>query len=99
MRSAESELQWSLNTDVDPEPSVSPQTMIGLFEAALKQPGWIDDKVEDQFPSVGSRSASGIPLSGAGGGEGRGNQGKKRGPGKSLGVDLGQLGAERPKGS
>ena len=93
-----SELQWSLNTDVDPEPSVSPQTMIGLFEAALKQPGWIDDKVEDQFPSVGSRSTSGIPLSDADGGEGRGNQGKKRGPSKSLGVDLEQLGVKRQKG-
>ena len=81
------------------EPSVSPQEVIDRFEAALKQPGWIDDKVADQFPSAASRGTSGMPPSGTGGEEGRGNQGKKRGPSKSLVVDLEQLGAKRPKGS
>jgi hypothetical protein len=41
---------------------MSPQEVIDLFEAALKQPGWIDDKVGDQFPSAGSKNASGIAL-------------------------------------
>ena len=68
------------------EPSVSPQEVIDRFEAALKQPGWIDDKVADQFPSTGSRSTSGMLLSDAGSGGGCGNQGKKRGPSKSSGA-------------
>ena len=48
---------------MDLEPSVSPQEVIELFEVALRQPGWIDDKVADQFPRAGSKNASGIPLS------------------------------------
>ena len=47
-----------LNFDVNSEPSVSPQEVIGMFEEALKQPGWIDDKVADQFPRAGSKNAS-----------------------------------------
>lgn len=93
------EFSDALNSDVDLEPSVLPQEVIDLFETALKRPGWIDDKVADQFPRAGSRSTSGMPLSGTGSGEGRGNQGKKRGPSKSLGVDLEQLAAKRPKGN
>ena len=39
-------------SDTGPEPSVSPKEVIDLFEAAIKQPGWIDDKVADQFPNL-----------------------------------------------
>jgi hypothetical protein len=90
-----------LDSNVDPEPSVSPREVIDLFEVALKQPGWIDDKVADQFPRVGSKNASGNPLSEMdnGGNHSNPNQGKKRGLSKSLGVDLEQLPAKRPKGS
>ena len=90
-----------MNFDSDLEPSVSPQKVIGLFEEALKQPGWIDDKVADQFPRAGSKNASGIPLLDLDSGDGRcnPNQGKKRGLSKSLGVDLEQLPAKRAKGS
>ena len=82
---------------------MSPQEVIDRVEAALKQPGWIDDKVADQFPSAGSKNASGIALSDMDGGGNRCNpsQDKKRGFSKSLGVDsdLEQLPAKRPKGS
>jgi hypothetical protein len=91
----------ALNSDAGPEPSVSPQEVIGLFEEALKQPGWIDDKVADQFPRVGSKNASGIPssdLDNSGAGRYNPNQGKKRVFSKSLGIDLEQLSAKRPKG-
>ena len=84
---------------MDLEPSVSPQETIDLFEATLKQPEWIDDKVADQFPSAGSRNTSRIPLSDMCNGEGCGNQVKKRGPSESLGIDLEQLAAKRPKES
>ena len=79
-----------LRFDVNSEPSVSPQEVIGMFEEALKQPGWIDDKVADQFPRVGSKNASGNLLSDLDNGEGNGNpnQGKKRVSGQSLGIDL-----------
>jgi hypothetical protein len=92
--------EGALNSNADPEPSVSPQEVIGLFEEALKQPGWIDDKVADQFPRIGSKNTSGIPLSDLDNGAGRcnPNQGKKRGFSKSLGIDLEQLPAKRPKG-
>ena len=90
-------------SDGDIEPSVSPQEVIDLFEAALKQPGWIDDKVADQFPSAASMKALGMDPSELedGGGYLNPNQGKKRGFTKSLGVDvdLEQLPAKRPKGS
>ena len=88
--------------DGDSEPSVSPQEVIDLFEAALKQPGWIDDKVADQFPRVGSKNTSGNPLSEMDNGvinHGNPGQGKKRGLSKSLGIDLEQLPAKRQKGS
>lgn len=73
--------------------------MIDLFEAALKQPGWINDKVPDQF--AGSKDASGITLSVVGSWWNPSNpdQGKKRGLSKSLGADIEQLLAKRVKGS
>ena len=72
--------------------------MIDLFEAALRQPGWIDDKVADQFPRSGSKNASETPLSNLDDGQDcEPNRGKKRGLSKSLGVDLEQLSAKRPK--
>jgi len=79
---------------------VSPQEVIGLFDTALKQPDWIDDKVANQFPGAGSRNASGTTLSDMdnGGNQRNPNQGKKREFSKSLGVDLEQLSAKRPKG-
>jgi len=90
-----------LNFDVNSEPSVSPQEVIGLFENAVKQPEWIDDKVADQFPRAGSKDASGNPLLDL---SNRGdrfdpNQGKKRMLSKSFGVCLDQLPAKRPKES
>jgi hypothetical protein len=86
--------------DVNPEPSVSPQEVIDLFDAALKQPGWIDDKVADQFPGAGSRNVSVTALSDVdnGGNQCNPNQDKKRGFSKSLGVDLEQQSAKRLKG-
>jgi len=91
----------ALSSDTYPEPSVSPREVIDLFEAVLEQPGWIDDKVADQFPRAGSKNTSGNPLSDLGNGEGHcnPNQGKKRVLGQSLGIDLEQLPAKRPKGS
>jgi hypothetical protein len=90
----------NLDSDVDPEPSISSQEVIGLFEAALEQPGWIDDKVPDQFPRAGSKNASGMALmeTDNGGNPGNPNQGKKRGFSKSLGIDLEQLPVKRLKG-
>ena len=41
-----------------PEPSVSPEKMIKLFEAALELQGWTDDKVADQFPRTSSVATS-----------------------------------------
>ena len=85
---------------MDLEPPVSPQEVIELFEVALKQPGWIDDKVADQLPRASSKNASGIPLSDVDNGGNCGNpgQGKKRVLSKSAGTDLGQLPAKRPEG-
>jgi len=90
-----------LNFDVNSEPSVSPQEVIGLFEGALERPGWIDDKVADQLPRAGGKKPSGNPPPDLGSGEGHCNpdKGKKRVPSKSLGIDLEQLPAKRPKGS
>jgi hypothetical protein len=88
----------NLDSDLDPEPSVSPQEVIGLFEAALERPGWIDDKVPDQFPRAGSKNASGVILTETDNNPGNPNQGKKRGFSKSLGIDLEQLPAKRLKG-
>ena len=79
---------------------MSPQEVIGLFETALKQPGWIDDKVADQFPRTGGKDTSSMALSNLDNGENRGNpnQGKKRGLSKSLGIDLEQFPVKQPKG-
>ena len=90
----------NLDSDVDPEPLVLPQEVISLFEAALEQPGWIDDKVPDQFPIAGSKNASGMALAETDnwGNHDNPNQGKKRGFSKSLGIDLEQLPAKRLKG-
>ena len=76
--------------------------MIDLFEEALKQPGWIDDKVADQFPEFGTKNASRNPLSEVDNrvvNHGNLDQGKKRGLSKSTGNDLEQLPAKRQKGN
>ena len=74
-----------------------PNQVISLFEAALERPDWIDDKVADQFPRSGGKNDSGMPppVSGSGANNGGPNQGKKRGPSKSLAVDLEQNSAKR----
>ena len=84
-----------LTSDADPEPSVLPQEVIDLFEAALQQPGWIDDKVADQFPRTGNKNTSSMADA-----ENRRNpnQGKKRGFTKSLGTDLEFLPTKRQRG-
>jgi hypothetical protein len=89
-----------LDSDLDQEPLVSPREVIALFEAALDQPGWIDDKVADQFPRAGSKNTSGMVLAETDnrGNCGNPNQGKKRGLSKSLGIDLEELSAKRLKG-
>jgi len=46
-----------------PEPSVSPEQIIELFEMALELEGWTDDKVADQFPRTGSVATSRTNLS------------------------------------
>ena len=80
---------------------MSPQEVIDLFEAALKKPGWTDDKVPDQFPRAGSKGSSGMPLLDVDSGTNHGKpiQGKKRGISKSLGTDLEQLPAKRKRGT
>ena len=71
-----------------PEPSVSPEKMIQLFEAALKLQGWTDDKVEDQFPRTSSVATSRMALPKTDSVDDRAspNQ-KKRWASKSLGHD------------
>ena len=83
--------------DVDSEPSVSPQEVIDLFKAALDKEGWIEDRVPDQFPRAGARIHSRVPATGLDGEVdcANPNQGKKRGPSKSLGVHLEQAPAKR----
>ena len=81
-----------------PEPLVSAQAMIDLFEATLEKPGWIDNKVQDQFPSAGSKSALGVPLLGRGGWKGNGNPGKKHRLTKSLEGNQEQLMVKQIKG-
>lgn len=86
-------------SDVNTEPVMLPQKVVDLFEAALKKPDWIDDKVPDQFPRAGSKNGSGIPLSRSDNeaNHNNPNRGEKRGFGRSLGLDLeGQL-AKRQK--
>lgn len=80
-----------------PEPSVSPQEVINLFKAALEKPGWINDKVVDQFPRTANRGTSGVRLSNNGPNRDNANQGKKRGLTQSLGVDLEELPAKRQR--
>ena len=76
-----------------------PNQVISLFEAALEQPGWIDDKVVDQFPRSGDKNGSGMPPLGSGSRANGGdpNQGKKRRPSKSSAVDLEQVPAKRQR--
>ena len=78
---------------------MSPQEVIGLFEAALEQPGWIDDKVADQLPRSGGKNASSMALSDLdnGGNCRNPNQGKKRGFTKSLGIELELFPAKRQR--
>jgi hypothetical protein len=69
-----------------------------LFDAALEQSDWIDDKVGDQFPRV--RNKSGCPSgTDSGANHGDANRGKKRGFSKSSGTDLEQLSAKRQRGA
>ena len=46
-----------------PESSISPDIIKKLFKEALEQPGWTDDKVEDQFPRAGGVGTSRVPAS------------------------------------
>jgi len=46
-----------------PDPSVSPEEMIKMFETVLELGGWTDDKVADQFPRIGSVATSRVSLS------------------------------------
>jgi len=75
--------------------------VIEMFEAALRQPGWIDDKVPDQFPRGDNKTGSGMVLLEPDSGETHDDrkQGKKRGLSKTVGpgVDPEQLGPKRPK--
>ena len=71
-----------------PEPSVSPEKMIKLFEAALELQGWTDDKVADQFPRTSSVAASRTALQKMDSVDDRaGPNQKKRWASKSLGRD------------
>ena len=65
---------------------MSLRKVIGLFKGALKQSGWIDDKVEDQFPRMSARSSPGMRLSQMDSEPSHNstNQGKKRGLSKSI---------------
>ena len=56
-----------------------PNQVIGLFEASLEQPDWMDDKVPDQFPRSWGKNGSGMPPPGSGSGANNGdpNRGKK----------------------
>ena len=83
-------------SDINPEPLVSPQEVIGLLEMALKQPGWTDDKVADQFPRTGNKNTSSMANA-----ENRHNhnQGKKREFTESLGTDLEFLPTKRQRGA
>ena len=72
--------------------------MIDLLEAALKQPGWIDDKVVDQFPRADGNNASGIALSDPDDVDNH-NNGEKHGFSESLGMDIDQLPVNQPKGN
>lgn len=77
-----------------------PNEVISLFETALEQPDWIEDKVADQFPRARGKNDSVVPppASGSGANNGNPSQGKKRGPSKSLAVDSEQVPAKRRRG-
>ena len=45
-----------LDFDVDSEPLVSPQEVIDLFEAALKQPGWMTIKLQTSSRGLVART-------------------------------------------
>ena len=77
---------------------MSPQVVCDLFKAALERPGWIDDKVPDQFTKTRSKNGSGVPPAASDNVVIRGaNQRKKRALSKSLGVDLEQQPAKRQR--
>ena len=83
-----------------PEPSVPPEKMIKLFEAALKRQEWTDDKVADQFPRTGSTATSRVALQKMDSVDNRvgPNQTKRRWISKSLGCDLeSEVLTKRPK--
>lgn len=73
--------------------------MIDLLKAALAQPGWVDDKIEDQFPRMGGRSGSGMrpPQMDSGPSHNITNQGKKRVLSNSLGDELQGASAKRQR--
>ena len=73
--------------------------MIDLFKAALEQPGWIEDKVPDQFPRTRGKNSSRPPPLRSDSRENHDdpNQGKKRRYPKSLGVDVEQGPAKRQR--
>jgi len=83
-----------------PEPSVLPEKMLRLFEVALKRPGWIDDKVADQFPRAGGVATSRMALPKMDSVDNRAdaNPAKRRWISKSLGHDLEpEMSAKRAK--
>ena len=72
--------------------------MIDLFKAAVERPGWIDDKVPDQFTKTRGKNGSGVQPAASDNVVVRdANQRKKRALSKSLGVDLEQLPAKRQR--
>ena len=61
MEEADSDLDSDSDSEEfspDPEPSVPAQKILRLFEKALEQPGWNNDKVADQFPRPSGVGAS-----------------------------------------
>jgi hypothetical protein len=88
-------------SDVNQEPSISPQEVIDLFKAALEKPGWIDDRVPDQLTRPVEHTSSGMHPPEVDGGANRTDpgRGKKRGFSKSWGGDLEQLSVKRRRGA
>ena len=82
------------------EPSVSPREMIDMFKRALEQPGWIDDKVVDQYPTPGSKTISGwLFLRDNGASRVLPTHGKKRGPVRSIMPDKEEVAVKRRRGA
>ena len=79
-----SSLNHDENSDASSEPSVSPQQVIDLFKTALKQSGWINDVVADQFPRSRRKNGLGVPPPGSD----NPVQGRKRRSSKSLAASL-----------